>query len=309
MAGKKKSPIVIVLLILGGVALFLFAGMAVIGHVLHPSGHALSFGGKIGVIPIEGTLEDSRDILSQIVRFREDKSIRAIVLRVNSPGGRVAPAQEIYREIQRTPRTKRAIVSMGDVAASGGYYVAAAADRIVANPGTILGSIGVIMEFLQLQDLLKKAGVGLEVLKSGEFKDIGSPHREMTPRERSLMMEMLHDIQAQFIQAVAQGRKMPREEIERIADGRVFSGKRGKELGLVDQLGNFQDAVTLAKRMTGLQGDVTLVYPEKSGIGLLELLAETTDRGAIRAFREFLGPRMAYRWEGWATRSLQPEPR
>ena len=277
----KKSPILIVLLILGGVALFLLAGVTVVGHFFGTSGSPLSFGAKIGVIPIEGTLEDSHHILSQIVQFREDNSIRAILLRINSPGGRVAPAQEIYREIRRTTQRKRVIVSMGDVAASGGYYVAAAADRIVANPGTILGSIGVIMEFLQVQELLKKAGVGLEVLKSGEFKDIGSPHREMTPRERALMMEMLHDIQDQFVQAVAQGRKIPREEIERIADGRVFSGKRGKELGLVDQLGNFQDAVTLAKRMTGIQGDVTLVYPEKPSIGLLELLAETTARGAV----------------------------
>lgn len=306
---RKRGPILTVLLILGGVALFLFAGMAVIGHVFHAPGHSLTFGGKIGVIPLEGTLDDSGPILSQIVQFREDRSIRAIVLRVNSPGGRVAPAQEIYKEIQRTTRTKRVIVSMGDVAASGGYYVAAAADRIVANPGTILGSIGVIMEFLQVQELLKKAGVGVEVLKSGEFKDIGSPHREMTAQERALMMEMLHDIQAQFIQAVAQGRKIPREEIEQIADGRVFSGKRGKELGLVDQLGNFQDAVNLAKRMTGIQGDVTLVYPEKPSIGLLELLAETTARGMIRAFQELLGPRMAYRWDGWAARPLKTEPR
>ncbi|MGD8387917.1 MAG: signal peptide peptidase SppA [Desulfobacteraceae bacterium] len=305
----KKSPILIVLLILGGVALFLLAGVTVVGHFFGTSGSPLSFGAKIGVIPIEGTLEDSHHILSQIVQFREDNSIRAILLRINSPGGRVAPAQEIYREIRRTTQRKRVIVSMGDVAASGGYYVAAAADRIVANPGTILGSIGVIMEFLQVQELLKKAGVGLEVLKSGEFKDIGSPHREMTPRERALMMEMLHDIQDQFVQAVAQGRKIPREEIERIADGRVFSGKRGKELGLVDQLGNFQDAVTLAKRMTGIQGDVTLVYPEKPSIGLLELLAETTARGVIHVLQEFLGPRMAYRWDGWATQSMQPEPR
>jgi len=306
---RNKSSIFTVLLILGGVALLLLAGVTAIGHFFGSSGNPLSFGGKIGVIPIQGTLDDSHRILSQIVQFREDNSIRAIVLRVNSPGGRVAPAQEIYREIQRTTRKKRVIVSMGDVAASGGYYVAAAADRIVANPGTILGSIGVIMEFLQVQELLKKAGVSLEVLKSGEFKDIGSPHREMTPRERALMMEMLHDIQAQFIQAVAQGRKIPQEEVERIADGRVFSGKRGKELGLVDQLGNFQDAVTLAKRMTGIQGDVTLVYPEKPSIGLLELLAQTAARGVVHALQEFLGPRMAYRWEGWAKQPLQPEAR
>lgn len=280
--------------------MILTAGMALVARLQGNSESGLSFARKIGVIPIEGTIEESGEFLKQIIAFREDDSVRAIILRINSPGGRVGPSQEIYREIRRTVKSKRVIVSMGDVAASGGYYIASAADRIVANPGTILGSIGVIMEFLQLQDLLKKAGVGMEVLKSGEFKDIGSPHRDMTPRERELMMELLQDIQGQFVKAVAQGRDMSPAEIEKIADGRVFSGAKGKELGLVDQLGNFQDAVSLAKQMAQIQGEAKLVYPEQPSVGLLDLLAKSVTRAAVQAAGEVLRTRLEYRWEGWS---------
>ncbi len=298
-ASGNRKPILTVLAILGVAAAFLGAGMMLVIHLAGPSPTTLALGKKIGVIPVVGTIEDSRELLSQLVEFRKDAGIRVIILRINSPGGRVAPAQELYREIRRTMETKRVIVSTGDVAASGGYYIASAADKIVANPGTILGSIGVIMEFLQLQELLNKAGVGLEVLKSGQFKDIGSPLREMTPRERALMMEMLQDIQGQFVEAVAQGRGLPVEKVEEIADGRVFSGARGKELGLVDQLGNFQDAVELAKKMADIKGEADLVYPERPGIGLWDLLAEGAARGVIRAARDLLQSRVAYRWDGW----------
>jgi len=297
-SGKRK-PILTALAILGVAAVFLGAGMMLVIHLAGPSPKALSFDKKIGVIPIVGTIDDSRRLLSQLVRFREDAGIRIIILRINSPGGRVAPAQELYREIRRTAETKRVIASTGDVAASGGYYIASAADKIVANPGTILGSIGVIMEFLQIQELLNKAGVGLEVLKSGEFKDIGSPHREMTPRERAVMMELLQDIQNQFVNAVARGRGLPVEQVQEIADGRVFSGAKGQELGLVDQLGNFRDAVELAKKMAGIKGEADLVYPERPSIRLLDLLAEGAARGVIRAARDLLQSRVAYRWDGW----------
>ncbi len=297
-AGKGK-PILTVLAILGAAAVFLGLGMMLVVHVLGPGPTGLSFEKKIGVLPIEGAIEDSRQLLSQLVAFQKDDGIRAVILRINSPGGRVAPAQELYKEVRRTTKTKHVIVSAGDVAASGGYYIASAADRIVANPGTILGSIGVIMEFLQLQEILDKAGVGLEVLKSGEFKDIGSPHRAMTPRERELMMEMLQDIQDQFVTAVAQGRGLPVEEVRRIADGRVFSGARGKELGFVDQLGNFQDAVELAKRMGKIEGKATLVYPKRPATGLLELLARGAARVAMHTVRDLLRASPAYRWDGW----------
>ncbi len=297
MAGKR-SPIMTVLIILGVAVLILGGVMVLITHIAGRPGTKLPFARKIGVIPIEGTINDSRDLLSQIVEFRRDGAIRVIILRIDSPGGGVAPAQELYQEIRRTTETKHVIASTGGVAASGGYYIASAADRIVANPGTIMGSIGVIMEFLQLQELLKKAGVGLEVIKSGQFKDTGSPHREMTPQERELVMEMIQDVQDQFVDAVAQGRGLPPEDVRRIADGRVFSGARGKELGLVDQLGNFQDAVELAKEMAGIRGEAILVYPKRPAVRLMDLLIEGAARGLIRATRDLLHARPAYRWEG-----------
>ncbi len=287
-----------VLVILGVTILVLGGMMALLAHIVGRPGANLPFGRKIGVIPIEGTIHDSREVLSQLVEFCRDETIRVIILRIDSPGGGVAPAQELYQEIRRTTKTKHVIASAGGMAASGGYYIASAADRIVANPGTIMGSIGVIMEFLQLQELLKKAGVGLEVIKSGQFKDVGSPHREMTPGERELMMEMIQDVQDQFVEAVAQGRGLPPEDVRRIADGRVFSGARAKELGLVDQLGNFQDAVELAKEMGGIRGEATLVYPRRPAGKLLDLLIEGAARGLIRTARDMLHAVPAYRWDG-----------
>ena len=177
MAGKKH-PILIVLGILAGVGLVLGIAMIIVLKVFTPYS-SLSFSTKIGVIPIEGAITDSQAITEQLRRFKKDKGIKAIILRINSPGGAVGPTQEIYREVQRTVETKKVVASLGGVAASGGYYIATAAKKIVANPGTITGSIGVIMEFVRFEDLLNKIGIKFEVLKSGEFKDIGSPHREL----------------------------------------------------------------------------------------------------------------------------------
>jgi protease-4 len=257
-----------------------------------------SFGEKIGVILVEGPISDSRPITAQLVKFRRDETIRAIILRIDSPGGGVGPSQEIYREVMKTRKTKKVIASMGGLAASGGYYIAAATDKIVANPGTITGSIGVIMEFVRLEELLKKLGISLEVMKSGEFKDIGSPHRKMSEREKELIQGLLSDIQGQFVRAVARGRKLPEEKVLNIADGRIMSGSRAKELGLVDRLGNFRDAVELAKKMSGIKGEPKLVYPERPGIRLRDILFE----GAAKAFQRVIETRpqtrVEYRWRG-----------
>ena len=188
---------------------------------------------------------------------------------------------------------------MGSLAASGGYYIASAADKIVANPGTITGSIGVIMEFIQLQELLGKIGVGLEVLTSGEFKDIGSPHRKMTEKDRELLRTIINDIQEQFVDAVAKGRDLSVEKVREIADGRILTGAKAKELGLVDVLGNFRDAVDLAKKMTGITGEVTLVYPRKSRITLLDLIFQNTSESLSRAIVDALRPELAFRWDGF----------
>ncbi len=301
MAGKKH-PILTVLVILAGVSLLLCTTVVLILKIFSPSSN-FSFKDKIGVISIDGTINGSRSITSQLIRFRKDKGIKAIILRINSPGGSVGPTQEIYREVRKTIQTKKVIASMGGVAASGGYYIAAAANKIVANPGTITGSIGVIMEFVRFDHLLKNIGINFEVLKSGEFKDIGSPHRELTERDRALIKSLIANIQKQFVEAVAKGRDMSNEKVQKIADGSIFSGAQAKELGLVDMLGNFEDAVELAKTMAGIKGDVTLVYSKRNKLDLWDLFLETAGR-SITGLLQNMKTRLEFRWSGFPDQTV-----
>jgi protease-4 len=296
MAGKGH-PIIAVIVVLAAVGVFLGLVMTLFFAVGGPSG-AFSFKEKIGVLPIEGTITESDSLVAQMVEFRKDRRIKAIILRVNSPGGGVGPSQEIYREIRKTIETKRVVASLGSVAASGGYYVASAADKIIANPGTLAGSIGVIMEFVQVEELLKKIGVGVEVLKTGEFKDIGSFHRQLSERDREMIRTLVFDVQRQFVDAVAQGRNLSVEKVRQIADGRILSGAQCKDLGLVDQLGNFEDAVELAKMLAGIKGEVTLVHPKKPRGKWWDLFLQDTSRAVTRAIRDALMLRLEYRWEG-----------
>jgi len=296
MSGKGH-PILAVIIILAATGVFLGLVMTLLFYVAGPS-EALSFKEKVAVLPIEGTITESDLLVSQLVEFRKDRRIKAIILRVNSPGGGVGPSQEIYREIRKTVETKKVVASLGSVAASGGYYVASAANKIVANPGTLAGSIGVIMEFVQVEELLKKIGVSVEVLKTGEFKDIGSFHRKLSERDREMIRSLVFDVQRQFVEAVAQGRDLPVEKVREIADGRILSGAQCKDLGLVDQLGNFEDAVELAKALTGIKGEVTLVYPKKPRGKWWDLFLQDTSRAVYRAVQDALMLRLEYRWEG-----------
>jgi len=262
---NKRHPILTVLVIILAIALVLGSVMVIALNTLFPTSD-LFFTEKIGVISVEGTISASQTVTSQLVKYRKDKAIKAIILKINSPGGTIAPTQEIYREIQKTIPVKKVVAAMGTVAASGGYYIAAAANKIVANPGTITGSIGVIMEFVRVEELLNKIGVDLEIMKSGEFKDIGSPDRKLTKREREILDAMIMDMQKQFVEAIVRGRSLSLDKVQAIADGRIFSGAQAKELGLVDFLGNFQDAVEITKELAGIKGDVTLVYPKKKNV-------------------------------------------
>jgi protease IV len=293
----KQHPLLVVLVVLGTAVLVLGAVMTAIFALAGRAG-GLSLKDKIGVVPIEGAITKSETVVSQLVEFKKDRSVKAIILRVNSPGGGVAPSQEIYREIRKTRENKKVIASMGSVAASGGYYVASAADKIVASPGTMTGSIGVLMEFVRYQELMEKIGVDIEVLKSGEFKDIGSPHRKLTEQDKEMLQTLVFDIQSQFVEAVAQGRNLSMEKVREIADGRIISGSQGLELGLVDQLGNFQDAVDLAKSMAGIKGEATLVYPKRTKVRLWDVLARDASRSFYRALRDALGMQIEYRWDG-----------
>jgi protease-4 len=293
----KKHPILMVLVVLGVIALLLGAILTLVSG--SPAASFFSLREKIGIVNIEGAITDSEPVVTQLVQFRKDKGIKAIVLRIDSPGGAVAPSQEIYWEVKKAAASKTVIASMGKVAASGGYYVACAANKIVANPGTLTGSIGVLMEFLQVEDLLKKIGVGIEVLKTGEFKDIGSPHRKLSEKDRELISSLLSDIQKQFVEAVARGRNLPIEKVREIADGRILSGAQSKEHGLVDELGNFQDALELAKKMTGVEGEVTLVYPKKKGSRLWDFVLRDASEALYSFLRKMPGMQIEYRWDGF----------
>lgn len=231
------------------------------------------FGGEaVGVVEIEGPIVDARDAIEQIRQFRDDEDIKAIVVRVDSPGGAVGPSQEIYREIRKTVATKNVVASMGAIAASGGYYVACAADGIVANPGTITGSIGVIMGYTNFRQLLDKIGMVPVVIKSGPYKDIGSPTREMREDERELLQTITNGIREQFVTAIAEGRKLDRDKVAAAADGRIFTGEDAKALGLVDRLGNFADALEWAGELGGIEGEVVPVYGRDKELSLLRQL-------------------------------------
>ena len=287
----------IVLTILLVVAIVLGGTLLLVLHFFNPSSTGL-FEEKIGVVSITGTISSSKKISSELEEFAKDDSIRAIILRINSPGGGVGASQEIYREVQKITPQKPVVVSMGSVAASGGYYVAAPATKIVSNPGTITGSIGVFIQFVRLEELLNKIGVDLEIVKSGEFKDMGSPDRKLTQRDRDILDALIKDLQGQFVTAVASGRNLSVEKVQEIADGRIFSGARAKDLGLVDFMGNFQDAVEITKKIVGIKGDVALVYPKKSTGEWWKLFLESSARNIVGVLTEKGGSSVEYRWDG-----------
>jgi len=243
------------------------------------------FGEKIAVVEIKGVITQSSGIIEEIHQYEEDEGVKAIILRIDSPGGGVGPSQEIHREILKVKSKKKVVTSMGSVAASGGYYVACASDLIIANPGTITGSIGVLMEFTNIEELFKKIGIKGVVLKSGEHKDIGSPLREMTPEEKKIIQEVIDDVHQQFIQAVAQGRRLERAKVAEIADGRILTGKQAKQLGLVDQMGNLHDAIDAVAKMVGISGKPTVLYPKKR-FSLWQILVKETASTIVETFYE-----------------------
>jgi protease-4 len=245
---------------------------------------AIGFGDKVGVINIEGVITDPSDINSQIKELSERDDVKAVVLRIDSPGGAVGPSQEIHREVKRLKEDKKVVVSMGAVAASGGYYIATAADRIVANPGTITGSIGVIAEFINVEELLSKIGLKGYVIKSGEFKDIGSPFRSMNDEENRLIKEVLDDVHGQFVEAVAEGRGIEPEDVAKIADGRIFSGTQAKALGLVDQIGNMTDAINISAELAGIEEKPPVVYTKRRDYGFWRLFGDS----AGQSYRDLL---------------------
>ena len=280
MTFTRRHPVLLSLLVVCAIGAVVIISVAAL-FFLGKRDSAFEFGEKVGVVEIKGVIADPKPVVLQLKRFRKDKNVKAIVLRIDSPGGGVGPSQEIYAEVKKTTRVKKVVASMGAIAASGGYYVGAAADHIIANPGTITGSIGVIMEFANAEELFKKIGVSAIIIKSGDYKDTGSPLRKMTPEERRLLEGFVGNVHQQFVTAVAEGRKMSEETVRTIADGRIFSGQQAQELGLLDSLGNMEDAIALAAELGGIKGEPSVVYGEKKRFSVLEFILGSKLAGAL----------------------------
>ena len=297
MTTVKKRPLLVSLFVLAGIFVF-FLALALTAAHFTGRGNQFVLGEKVGVVEVLGAITSAQRTIDQLQKFGEDEAIKAIVLRVDSPGGGVGPSQEIHAEIQRLSKVKPIVASMGSAAASGGYYVAAPADLIFANPGTITGSIGVIMEFTNIQELLEKIGLRAQVVKSGEHKDIGSPVRPMSDEDRAILQAVIDDVHSQFVMAVAEGRELPPERVRELADGRIFSGRQARELGLVDELGGLQAAIAKAGELGGIDGDPAVVYPPRERPRLIDYVIEQSLNKLNHAFQQQQGAGLQYLWPG-----------
>jgi len=254
---------------------------------------------RIGVIDVTGIISGSQHIVNQVKKFRQDKRIRGIVLRIDSPGGSVGPSQEIYDEVLKTRESGKTIyASMGAMAASGGYYIASAAEKIFANPGTLTGSIGVIMAFTNAKGLMEKIGLQPKIIKAGKYKDIGSPARDMTKKERNLLQSVVDDVHQQFIEAIASGRGISIEEVTTIADGRIFTGRQANALNLVDELGGLQATIDQLSEKVGIIGSPKIVN-EKPRLGFLDWVLKATINQPF--MNQASIPSLQYTWplNGW----------
>jgi protease-4 len=282
---RKRSVVLVGIVLIFAV---LLGSIAWFSQLHSPEGGAL-FREKVVVLEIKGIIGDAQPTIKNLARFTRDRSVKALVLRIESPGGGVSSSQELYKEICRTGRKKPVVVSMGSVAASGGYYIAAAAQKIYANPGSITGSIGVILKFTNLEEFFEKIGFRLEVIKSGTYKDVGNPSREMTAKERAYLQGMIDNIHQQFVRDVARGRRMSVEEVSKIADGRICTGEQAKELGLVDELGNLKDAINAAAELAAIEGEPKVVYPDRERPSLLDYVLSLTAEKLLGHLKRFPG--------------------
>jgi protease IV len=279
MADGKGSR-TLLWIVIGGGAFFLFvlAVFTLVYITLHSGQQTASFGSsfgdKIAVVDLEGVILNPKTTVDQLKKYADDDSVKAIILHVNSPGGGVAASEEIYREVKRIrdEKRKRIVAAIETVGASGAYYVSSATNKIYADEGSIVGSIGVISEWVNYGDLLKWAKLRAIVMKAGEFKDTGNPTREMTPAEQQYLQSLIDNMHSQFIQAVADGRKMKFQDVKTIADGKVWTGQQAASMKLIDQVADFQTAAKDTAKSVGITGEPTLVRPEKERKTVLDLL-------------------------------------
>jgi protease IV len=278
MAERRSRTLLWILIGGGAFFLFVLAVFTLVYLTIHAgtSEAGISpFGGdRIGVVDLEGVILSPQPVVGQLKKFADDSSIKAIILHVNSPGGGVAASEEIYRQVKRirAEKKKRIVVSIESVGASGAFYVAAAADKIYANQGSIVGSIGVIAQWVNYGDLLKWAKLKDVVIKTGEFKDTGNPARDLTPAEQAYMQSLIDNMFGQFIQAVSDGRGLKYDDVKAIANGKVWTGEQAKSMKLIDSIGDFEKVVDETAKSVGIAGEPTLVRPEKDRRTLLDLL-------------------------------------
>jgi len=292
----KKGDIVIGVVISGTLLLFLAIMFLLVYGVLQGEEFAIAGGDRVAIVEVFGTITNPYDIIRQVKKYGEDGSIPTIVLHINSPGGGVAASQEIYEEINKVrDKGKKVVASLSAVAASGAYYIACAADTIVANPGTLTGNIGVIFEWPILSELMRKLGVKLEVIKSGDMKDVGSIGRPITLPEREMLQGVIDDTYNQFVEVVSRERSLPIEDVIELADGRIFTGNQAKDLGLVDVIGDFEDAVQIAAEMGGIEGKPKTVRERVRRVSWWELLTEKMERLAGVLEEDKNMPKFEYR--------------
>ena len=278
MAEERQSR-TLLWIVIGGGAFFLFvlAVFTLVYLSLRRGEGREAFGGfgdKIGVVDIEGVIIEPKTVVSELKKLAADDSVRAIILHINTPGGGVAASQEIYQEVKRIREQKKkpVVASIETVGASGGYYISAATSKIFADRGSVVGSIGVIVEWYNYGDLVRWAKMKDIVLKTGEFKDTGIPTRDLTPAEREYLQKLIDNMFGQFIHAVAEGRKLKEEDVRALADGRVWTGEQAKQLKLIDEFGDFQAAVEDTAKSVGIKGEPSLEHPEKQRRTLLDVL-------------------------------------
>lgn len=281
----SKKTVIIAAAVLFSIVILFALSVKIAATIIGPGDAGLTSKEGVGLIEVKGMILDSKETIRQLRYFLKKDSVKAVVLRVDSPGGIVAPSQEIYSEVKKFAAKKKIIVSMGSLAASGGYYISAPATMIYANPGTITASIGVILKLSNIESLMDKIGIKSYTLKTGKYKDSGSPVRQFSAEDRAMLQSVIDNTHQQFVRAVAEGRKLPIEEVRKIADGRILSGEQAVGHKLVDRLGTLQDAIDEAGRQAGIAGDPELLLPPKKQINYLDLLVE----GAEGTFNGPLG--------------------
>jgi protease-4 len=290
---RDRAALAVVLFVFGGLFVVFFAFLWLAYSAVKGEAPRLASGPRIGVVDIKGPIGmggrgsvESEPVLKLLKRYGEDSDMKAVVIRIESPGGAVGTSQEILDGIQRLAEDKVVVCTMGNVAASGGLLVAMGCDRILAEPGTLTGSIGVISAFPNVKGLLERWNVQVNTVTAGKLKDAGSPFRDFTPEDRVYWQDLADRIHRQFMQAVADGRNLSLEQVQKFADGRVVTGEQAQELGLVDELGGFQDAVDMAKDMAELKGEPRLVYPPDERVRFLEELMGGMAQKVAESFAE-----------------------